>query len=87
MKVLGLMIKLMDLVSTFMLTALAMKESEKTTCSMAKARKLGLMALFTKGNTFKARSMATESTVGTMDRAMKGLGSRTKSEAWEPILG
>lgn len=64
-----------------------MKEIGKMISSMAKARKLGLMALSMKANTSRERNMDSVYTVGMTGLDMKVNGMKTRLEVWVLILG
>ncbi len=64
-----------------------MKEIGKMISSMAKARKLGLMALSMKANISRERNMDSVYTVGMTGLDMKVNGMKTRLEVWVLILG
>ena len=81
MKGTGLTTKPTAMAPISMSTEHVMRANGKMIYSMVRARRLGLMARYTRDSTFQARSTASEYTVGTMARAMRVNGMKIRYAA------
>ena len=85
--VIGSTIKLMGMVFTTILMVLCMRGNGGMTSSMARAKSLGPISLFTRESIWLGRSMEPVFTLGTMARGTKESGMKIRSKASELTVG
>lgn len=83
----GLMIKLMVTESIIISTVLNTRVNGETICNMVKEKRVGLMDLCTKGNTWPVRSMEWVCIVGTTAPNTMESGMRIKSKVLVHTVG
>lgn len=87
MRVIGLMIRLMEMECTYMLMGPGMMDSGRTICKMGWAKKLGTMVQTMMGSISRVRNRDGAYTSGTMGHSTKGFGRKTRLRGKGPTSG